>query len=229
MESRNLILAIVLSIGVLFIWSFFFEAPEQQNLDEFSLDEEVSEVNSDELNMEAIAEIEDSLGIDNANTIDLSEALSKDQRVNINTQSISGSINLKGLKIDDIVLKKYNETQEEESENIRLLQPLDTFNGYEVTFGWIKNQDAAFETPNAETVWKIRNNVSVLDTSNDVEFEWSNNTGQTFITSIALDEDYMFDVTQKVINNSTNNIVINNASKVTRKQSHYLSGMFILH
>ena len=68
--------------------------------------------------MEAIAEIEDSLGIDNANTIDLSEALSKDQRVNINTQSISGSINLKGLKIDDIVLKKYNETQEEESENI---------------------------------------------------------------------------------------------------------------
>ena len=139
MESRNLILAIVLSIGVLFIWSFFFEAPEQQNLDEFSLDEEVSEVNSDELNMEAIAEIEESLGIDNANTIDLSEALSKDQRVNINTQSISGSINLKGLKIDDIVLKKYNETQEEESENIRLLQPLDTFNGYEVTFGWIKN------------------------------------------------------------------------------------------
>ena len=229
MESRNLILAIVLSIGVLFIWSFFFEAPEQQNLDEFSLDEEVSEVNSDELNMEAIAEIEESLGIDNANTINLSEALSKDQRVNINTQSISGSINLKGLKIDDIVLKKYNETQEEESENIRLLQPLDTFNGYEVTFGWIKNQDAAFETPNAETVWKIRNNVSVLDTSNDVEFEWSNNTGQTFITSIALDEDYMFDVTQKVINNSTNNIVINNASKVTRKQSPSLSGMFILH
>ncbi len=106
MESRNLIFAIILSIGVLFIWSFFFEAPEQQNLDEFSLDEEVSEVNSDELDMEAIAEIEDSLGIDSGNTIDLSEALNKDQRVNINTQSISGSINLKGLKIDDIVLKK---------------------------------------------------------------------------------------------------------------------------
>ena len=76
MESRNLILAIILSIGVLFIWSFFFEAPEQQKLDEFSLDEEVSEVNSDELSMEAVAEIEDSLGIDNVNTIDLSEALS---------------------------------------------------------------------------------------------------------------------------------------------------------
>ena len=51
MESRNLLLAIILSIGVLFRWRFFFEATEQQNLDEFSLDEEVSEVNSDELNM----------------------------------------------------------------------------------------------------------------------------------------------------------------------------------
>ena len=32
MESRNLILAIILSVGVLFIWSFFFEAPEQEIL-----------------------------------------------------------------------------------------------------------------------------------------------------------------------------------------------------
>ena len=229
MESRNLILAIVLSIGVLFIWSFFFEAPEQQNLDEFSLDEEVSEVNSDELNMEAIAEIEESLGIDNANTIDLSEALSKDQRVNINTQSISGSINLKGLKIDDIVLKKYNETQEEVSENIRLLQPLDTFDGYEVTFGWIKNQDANFETPNAESVWKVSNSNATLTSNNEVEFEWSNTTGQTFITTIGLDEDYLFDITQEVKNNSNEEIIINNASKVTRKQAPSLSGMFILH
>ena len=102
MESRNLIFAIILSVGVLFIWSFFFEAPEQQNLDEFSLDEEVSEVNSDELDMEAIAEIEDSLGIDNGNTIDLSEALSKDQRVNINTQSISGSVSYTHLTLPTI-------------------------------------------------------------------------------------------------------------------------------
>ncbi len=229
MESRNLILAIILSVGVLFIWSFFFEAPEQEMLYEEIESGDVSEVNSNELDMEAIDEIERSLGIAENDNIGLDEALSLDKRVKIETNSIIGSINLKGLRIDDIVLKKYNETQEEFSEKIRVLQPIDTYDGYEVTFGWIKNQDANFETPNAESVWKVSNNNATLTSNNEVEFEWSNTTGQTFVTTIGLDEDYLFDITQEVKNNSNEEIIINNASKVTRKQAPSLSGMFILH
>ena len=229
MESRNLILAIILSVGVLFIWSFFFEAPEQEMLNGEIESGDVSEVNSNELDMEAIDEIERSLGITENDNIGLDEALSADNRVKIETNSIVGSINLKGLRIDDIVLKKYNETQEEFSEKIRVLQPIDTYDGYEVTFGWIKNQDANFETPNAESIWKVSNNNATLTSNNEVEFEWSNTTGQTFITTIGLDEDYLFDITQEVKNNSNEEIIINNASKVTRKQAPSLSGMFILH
>ena len=229
MESRNLILAIILSVGVLFIWSFFFEAPEQEMLNGEIESGDVSEVNSNELDMEAIDEIERSLGIAENDNIGLDEALSVDKRVKIETNSIVGSINLKGLRIDDIVLKKYNETQEEFSEKIRVLQPIDTYDGYEVTFGWIKNQDANFETPNAESIWKVSNNNATLTSNNEVEFEWSNTTGQTFVTTIGLDEDYLFDITQEVKNNSNEEIIINNASKVTRKQAPSLSGMFILH
>ena len=229
MESRNLILAIILSVGVLFIWSFFFEAPEQEMLNGEIESNDVSEVNSNELDMEAIDEIERSLGITENDNIGLDEALSVDKRVKIETNSIVGSINLKGLRIDDIVLKKYNETQEEFSEKIRVLQPIDTYDGYEVTFGWIKNQDANFETPNAESIWKVSNNNATLTSNNEVEFEWSNTTGQTFVTTIGLDEDYLFDITQEVKNNSNEEIIINNASKVTRKQAPSLSGMFILH
>ena len=229
MESRNLILAIILSVGVLFIWSFFFEAPEQEMLNGEIESGDVSEVNSNELDMEAIDEIERSLGVTENDNIGLDEALSADKRVKIETNSIVGSINLKGLRIDDIVLKKYNETQEEFSEKIRVLQPIDTYDGYEVTFGWIKNQDANFETPNAESIWKVSNTNATLTSNNEVEFEWSNTTGQTFITTIGLDEDYLFDITQEVKNNSNEEIIINNASKVTRKQAPSLSGMFILH
>jgi len=229
MESRNLILAIILSVGVLFIWSFFFEAPEQEMLNGEIESGDVSEVNSNELDMEAIDEIERSLGITENDNISLDEALSADKRVKIETNSIVGSINLKGLRIDDIVLKKYNETQEEFSEKIRVLRPIDTYDGYEVTFGWIKNQDANFETPNAESIWKVSNSNATLTSNNEVEFEWSNTTGQTFVTTIGLDEDYLFDITQEVKNNSNEEIIINNASKVTRKQAPSLSGMFILH
>ncbi len=229
MESRNLILAIILSVSVLFIWSFFFEAPEQEMLNGEIESGDVSEVNSNELDMEAIDEIERSLGIAENDNIGLDEALSADKRVKIETDSIIGSINLKGLRIDDIVLKKYNETKEEFSEKIRVLQPIDTYDGYEVTIGWIKNQDANFETPNAESIWKLSNSNATLTSNNEVEFEWSNTTGQTFITTIGLDEDYLFDITQEVKNNSKEEIIINNASKVTRKQAPSLSGMFILH
>ena len=229
MESRNLILAIILSVVVLFIWSFFFEAPEQEMLNGEIGSGDVSEVNSNELDMEAIDEIERSLGISENDNIGLDEALSVDKRVKIETDSIVGSINLKGLKIDDIVLKKYNETQEEFSEKIRVLQPIDTYDGYEVTFGWIKNQDANFETPNTESIWKVSNSSATLTSNNEVEFEWSNTTGQTFVTTIGLDEDYLFDITQEVKNNSNEEIIINNASKITRKQAPSLSGMFILH
>ncbi len=229
MESRNLILAIILSVGVLFIWSFFFEAPEQEMLNGEIESGDVSEVNSNELDMEAIDEIERSLGITENDNIGLDEALSANKRVKIETNSIVGSINLKGLRIDDIVLKKYNETQEEFSEKIRVLQPIDTYDGYEVTFGWIKNQEANFETPNAESIWKVSNSNATLTSNNEVEFEWSNTTGQTFVTTIGLDEDYLFDITQEVKNNSNEEIIINNASKVTRKQAPSLSGMFILH
>ena len=145
---------------------------------------DVSEVNSNELDMEAIDEIERSLGVAENDNIGLDEALSADKRVKIETNSIVGSINLKGLTID-------------------------TYDGYEVTFGWIKNQDANFETPNAESIWKVSNNNATLTSNNEVEFEWSNTTGQTFVTTIGLDEDYLFDITQEVKHNSNEEILQN--------------------
>ena len=112
MESRNLILAIILSVGVLFIWSFFFEAPEQEVLNGDIINGDVSEVNSNELDMEAIDDIEKSLGITESDAIGLQEALIQNKRVLIETDSLAGSINLKVLRNDNIILKKYNETQQ---------------------------------------------------------------------------------------------------------------------
>ena len=91
MESRNLILAI-LSVGVLFIWSFFFEAPEQEMLDGEIESNDVSEVNSNELDMEAIDEIERSLGITENDNIGLDEALSADKRVKIDRTALLGQL-----------------------------------------------------------------------------------------------------------------------------------------
>ena len=229
MESRNLIIAIVLSIGVLLIWSLFIEDPYQQTITNNKSDVNLNGNNLDSLESQSIDEIEDILETGNINSISLDDALREDERVQINTNNILGSINLKGLKIDDITLKNYKETLEEESDLIRVLRPYNTSDGYEVTFGWISNQSSDIELPNSNTVWKLVNNNEALTSENEIEFQWKNNTGQTFISSISMDGDYLFNINQKVINNSDEAIILNNASKIKRKTAPALSGMFILH
>ena len=229
METRNLILAIVLSVGVLLLWTVFIEAPRQQinqSVDSGQQDSigEIAELETEELN-----QIEEDLGIKKQSFETLENSLQSSTRVNIDTQSLEGSINLKGLKIDDIVLTKYQETLDENSSNIRVLSPLSTENGYEVSFGWLKDKNANFETPTSESEWKLISSSNTLRENNELEFEWSNNTGQIYRTSISLDENYLFSINQKIINNSNQEIIVNNASKINRQNAPALSGMFILH
>ena len=162
MESRNLILAIVLSIGVLLIWSLFVEDPYQQPMTNNNSDVNLDSSNLDSLESQSIDEIEDILEANDTNSISLDIALREDERVQINTSNILGSINLKGLKIDDITLKNYKETLDEESDLIRVLRPYNTRDGYEVTFGWISNQSSDIELPNSNTVWTLVNNNKTL-------------------------------------------------------------------
>ena len=229
METRNLILSIVLSVGVLLLWTVFIEGPRQQinpSIESGQQDSigEIAEVETEELN-----QIEEDLGIKKQSFEALENSLQSSARVNIDTQSLEGSINLKGLKIDDIVLTKYQETLDENSSYIRVLSPLSTENGYEVSFGWLKDKNANFETPTSESEWKLISSSNTLRENNELEFEWSNNTGQIYRTSISVDENYLFSINQKIINNSNQEIIVNNASKINRQNAPALSGMFILH
>ena len=229
METRNLILAIVLSVGVLLLWTIFIEAPRQQINQSIESGQQDSIGKIAELETEELNQIEEDLGIKKQSFETLENSLQSSSRINIDTQSLEGSINLEGLKIDDIVLKKYQETLDENSSNIRVLSPLNTKNGYEVSFGWLKDKNANFETPTSESEWKLISSSNTLRENNELEFEWSNNTGQIYRTSISVDENYLFSINQKIINNSGQEIIVNNASKINRQSAPALSGMFILH
>ena len=229
METRNLILAIVLSVGVLLLWTVFIEAPRQQINQSIELSQQESIGEIAELETEKLNQIEEDLGIKKQSFETLENSLQSSVRINIDTQSLEGSINLKGLKIDDIILKKYQENLDENSSNIRVLSPLSTENGYEISFGWLKDKNANFETPTSESKWKLISTSNTLRENNELEFEWSNNTGQIYRTSIAVDENYLFSINQKIINNSGQEIIVNNASKINRQSAPALSGMFILH
>ena len=229
MDTRNIILATALSIGILLVWSVYFAPPPVLNepiTSELSESSDSNEIDSDL----GLGSLDESIDIIEENEIlSLEDSISDSDRIEINTPGISGSIRQNGLIIDDVTLKSYRETLDENSENIRFLSPLKTGDGHEVSFGWIQAKNSDFEIPNRNTPWKLISGSNVLNLNNELIFEWKNKTGQIFQSTIELDDEYLFKITQKIINNGANGIIVNNAAKITRESTPTLSGMFILH
>ena len=229
MDTRNIILATALSIGILLVWSVYFAPPPVLNepiTSELSESSDSNKIDSDL----GLGSLDESIDIIEENEIlSVEDSISDSNRIEINTPGISGSIRLNGLIIDDVTLRSYRETLDENSENIRFLSPLKTGDGHEVSFGWIQAKNSDFEIPNRNTPWKLISDSNVLNLNNELIFEWKNKTGQIFQTSIELDDEYLFKITQKIINNGANGIIVNNAAKITRESTPTLSGMFILH
>jgi YidC/Oxa1 family membrane protein insertase len=226
MDTKNIILATALSVGILLLWSVYFDPPM---IPEEAKTIEQSEVTNSESNL-GLGTLDESLKIiEEPEMLSVEDSISDSPRIEISTPGISGSIRLNGLIIDDITLKAYQETLDKDSANIRFLSPLKTGNGHEVSFGWIQAKNSDFNIPNRNTPWKLTGNNNVLTLESPLTFEWKNDTGQTFQSTIALSDEYLFEITQNIINNGSNSIIVNNAAKITRESTPDLSGMFILH
>ena len=117
------------------------------------------------------------------------------QRVAIDTPTLKGSINLKGARIDDLVLTQYKETIAKDSPPIRLLSPAGTTDAYFAQFGW---QDNGLKPPSADTVWTASGNL--LAPGKPVTLTAANGQGQRFAIELAVDDQYMFTVRQTVVN-----------------------------
>jgi YidC/Oxa1 family membrane protein insertase len=124
--------------------------------------------------------------------------LAESPRVRIETPKLRGSINLKGARIDDLVLVTYKETIAKDSAPIRLLSPAGSPEAYFAGFGW---RDDGLKPPSADTVWTASS--PVLVPGKPVTLDAANATGQRFRIEIAVDENYMFTVRQTVANNGT--------------------------
>ncbi|WP_066793413.1 membrane protein insertase YidC [Sphingomonas soli] len=121
--------------------------------------------------------------------------LKETPRVAIETPSLKGSINLKGARIDDLVLAKYPETIAKGSPSTRLLSPAGTADAYFAGFGW---RDDGLKPPSPDTIWQASG--PVLAPGKPVTLSAANDQGQTFRIELAIDEKYMFTVKQTVAN-----------------------------
>ena len=117
------------------------------------------------------------------------------QRVRIDTPALKGSINLKGARIDDLVLPRYPETVAKGSSPIRLLSPAGTPDAYFAGFGW---RDDGLKPPSPDTVWQASGDL--LSVGKPVTLSAANDQGQVFRIELSVDENYMFTIRQTVAN-----------------------------
>ncbi|KQO58415.1 membrane protein insertase YidC [Sphingomonas sp. Xoc002] len=121
--------------------------------------------------------------------------LAESPRVAIDTPRLKGSINLKGARIDDLVLLDYKQTVDKNSPPIRLLSPAGAEGAYFAGFGW---RTDGLNPPAADAVWTA--SAPVLRPGQPVTLSAANATGQRFQITLSVDKDYMFTVQQTVAN-----------------------------
>ena len=200
-NQRNTILAVILSALVLFGWSFlserFFPTPKPPVTRTAPAGQAAQPSGAP---APAVA----------AKTRNVEQAIASGPRIAIRTPKLTGSINLTGAVIDDLVLPAYRETIKKESPPIRLLSPAATASAYLATFGW---SGTGIALPGSGTVWTA--DAPALTPTTPVTMSWANSTGQTFRIKLSVDADYMFTAVQSMTNAS--------AAPVTLRPYAYIS------
>jgi YidC/Oxa1 family membrane protein insertase len=239
-NNRNFILAIILSVGVLFGWQYFFvpkhapqppgtqttEQPQQQS-------QPPAEPGPPQPRSEGGTPVTAPGGAlqpaaPQAATQTRDEARASAPRLAIDTPSIKGSINLKGGRIDDVVLKKYRETVDPSSPNVVLLSPAGSPQPYYVEHGWVAEAGKDASVPGPDTVWKPES-AGPLTTSAPVTLTYDNGKGLVFTRTIGIDDNYMFTVTDAVANTGSEPVTLYPYGLVSRLGMPQNQAYYILH
>ena len=203
-DKKNIILAVLLTAAILFGWpyvsTYFFPAanPPATKI-EGGKTTPVANPAADPA-ADSVAAIRDRAVV-----------LKESPRIPIRTPKLDGSINLKGARIDDIVLPTYKETIAKDSPDVRLYSPAGTQDAYFAGFGW---QGEGLKTPNKDTVWTAQG--SELTPTSPVTLTWNNGVGQTFEIRLSVDENYMITAAQKVSNSGTGTVGVKPYGYISR-------------
>tara|TARA_B100000700_G_scaffold90021_1_gene101551 strand:- start:3568 stop:5250 length:1683 start_codon:yes stop_codon:yes gene_type:complete len=218
MELKNIIAAVTLSIAIIVFYTLFFQ-PSPEELNKMREQKEKKE----------LAQSSDAPSLDETDSLtklSRKEALAENKRIFFENENIIGSISLKGASIDDLIFKNYK-IELDQKEKVILLNPRKIQNGYYVESGFVSNSQN-IQVPNSSTIWKVEGN-DKLTKNNPVKLLWSNKQGITFEKNISLDDQFLFTVTEKVINLSDKTYNFYSYGQIVRNKKPEISGFYILH
>jgi YidC/Oxa1 family membrane protein insertase len=154
--------------------------------------------------------------------------LASSPRIPIKTPSVSGSIALKGGRIDDLELIKYRETVDPKSPPVVLLSPSGSAHPFYAEFGWVAAPGTTQPLPTADTVWQQQGS-GALSENKPVTLTWDNGQGLTFRRTITVDDNYLFTLKDEVTNTGTAPATLHPYALISRHGLPQTLGYYILH
>lgn len=188
-ETRNVVIAIVLSALILFGFEYFYSAPmrakqqaEQAQVEETLREQQAAAPSESQPAAEAPA------------------PAPTPARVSIDTDMVDGSISLEGARFDSLNLRRYRETVEPDSPEVTLLAPADSQFGHYAFFGWeTRSGESTGTLAHSRSQWRALAGAQ-LTPETPVTLTLDAGDGRTIERTISIDEHFMFTITDVVRN-----------------------------
>ncbi|MEM7780800.1 MAG: membrane protein insertase YidC [Pseudomonadota bacterium] len=230
-NQRNLLLAVVLCILLLIGWEaamqYFYPQPDEPVVaaaeTEGATPAEASVASGGAPSASSGSSDLAELPAEETGPIDLDTALASESRVAIDAPRVSGSINLVGARIDDITLKDYNETLDDESGQVRIFAPDRTDLVHFAEFGFV----VGGERMSSREVWEADGEALTPDTP--VTLSRTDDNGLTYRVKLSIDDNFMIAAEQSVENASQNAAIVQPFALIKRTSTTASPDQFIAH
>jgi YidC/Oxa1 family membrane protein insertase len=213
-DNKNMVLAIVLSMLIVFGWQFFVLGPQQATQ---PIDPAKPPTAGGDVTIVAPT-----------TALTREEALKASPRIPLENPRLKGSIALKGAKLDDLQLLEYRETINPRSPVITYLSPPGAPGALFAEHGWFAPANSNIKVPGFDTVWQAPEGAK-LTPETPVTLTWDNGEGLIFKRTILIDQDYLFTVRQEIENKGAASMALTPFARVQRHGTPYIEGIWVLY
>jgi YidC/Oxa1 family membrane protein insertase len=238
-EHKNTILAIVLSLIVVVGWNFFIAKPqiERQQREAQLKQQEQTQLQQPQAQpggapatpQTGAPSVPGAPGaVAQPATPSRDSVVAAAPRIPILTPTLSGSINLKGARIDNLLLEQYRETVDPNSPAIVLFSPSGAPQAYYAEFGFVPAAGVTEKMPGPDTVW-TQEGSGALTAGHPVTLVYDNGGGLIFRRTIAVDDRYLFTLKDEVQNKGSAAVALFPYALISRHGTPQVQGYYILH
>jgi YidC/Oxa1 family membrane protein insertase len=214
-DIKNIVVSVVLSMLIIFGWQYYYAGPAAEKAkQEAALVEK----------QKAAAKLPDAPAA--AIVKDRTEVIKATTRVVVETDQLTGSINLAGAQLDDLHLNKYREEVSSSSPTITLLSPSGAANAYFVEQGFVPKPGSTVKLPDSKTLWTAPADAK-LTLEKPLTLTWDNGEGLTFARTLTISDDYLFTVKQEVTNKTAAAVDLLPYARVQRQDTPVVSGYWV--